>query len=139
MPSLLIKDRPREIHACLIGFAMTSTGSVEVTEGRFAFLPAGSWLNAPEIRASGTGVLEINTSTTFTRPDAFISDSAKFDIADGVMQHVHNLCLEGKPVSDSGTYGSSSSPAQHKNDKHFSGTGVIAVHSSFGGTAIFVR
>lgn len=122
-----------------IGFAMTSTGSVEVTEGRFAFLPAGSWLNAPEIRASGTGVLEINSPTTFTRPDAFISDSAKFDIAGGVMQHVHNLYLEGKPVSDSGTYGSSSSPAQHKNDKHFSGTGVIVVHSSFGGTAIFLR
>ncbi|MBR2839209.1 MAG: hypothetical protein IKE55_10525 [Kiritimatiellae bacterium] len=117
---------------------IASTGGVEVTEGRFAFGPKAKWTDAPRIRAAGTGILEINASATFRRPETYIDGGGKLDLAEGVVQHVRNLWIDGTPAMVSGTYGSSASGAQNKDDVHFAGKGVLYVHSSFsGGMLIF--
>ena len=118
---------------------IASTGSVEVTEGRFAFGPNAEWRGAPSIRAAGTGILEINKSGTFRKPETYIDGDGKIEIAEGVVQHVHNLWIDGSPATASGTYGSSASAAQYKDDEHFSGKGVLHVHSSFSGGILILR
>ena len=115
---------------------VTSTGGVEVTEGRFAFGSNAKWTGASRIRAAGTGVLEINASDTFGRPETYIDGEGKIDLAEGVTQHVGNLWLDGEPVKRCGTYGSSASGAKFKDDTRFSGTGVLIVHSKFVGSCI---
>ena len=109
--------------------AVEATGALDVAEGTFAFTSSGSWANATNVTVRGTGSLSLASSAAFNRKVRVeIADSGKVVIADGVAQRVGMLCINGarKP---GGTWGSSESAADNKDDVHFAGKGVLSVAS----------
>lgn len=115
---------------CAYGAA--GVGSLTVTNGTFAFLENGSWAGCTNVAVYGaSSVLELNASTNLAdRTEVVLASGGKMSLAEGVVQHVGNLWRDGKPIARSGTYGSSASPAEHKDDAYFMGQGVVYVHSS---------
>ena len=109
--------------------AVEATGALDVSEGLFAFTPAGSWANATNVMVRGTGSLSLASSAAFNRKvRVSIADSGKIVLADGVEQRVGSLYINGVRKFG-GTWGSSDSGADNKDDAHFSGPGVLAVAS----------
>ena len=116
--------------------AVEATGALAVVEGPFAFTPAGSWANATNVAVRGTGRLSLASSAAFNRKVRVdIADSGRIALADGVVQRVGSLYINGvrRP---GGTWGSSVSAAKNKDDAHFSGAGVLSVA---GGYIMIVR
>ena len=129
----------------------SSTGNVEVVSGTLVFLRRaktanetfdlkggtanpyfrlaaedGAWPNASKAVVKG-GVLKLEHGKAFGKETAFELNSAgKLQLEAGVRQHCASLTLNGAeaPV---GTYGSTASDAQYKNDDYFTGTGVLKV------------
>ena len=124
---------------CAYGAACT--GSLTVTNGTFACLADGTWAGCTNVTVSGaSSVLELNASTNLAnRTDIVLVSGGKMSLAEGVVQSVGNLWRDGKPVGRSGTYGSSASPAEYKDDTYFTGQGVVDVHSKYGGFSIIFR
>ena len=88
-----------------------------------------------------SGTLEVrNSSAIADRADLSIAagGGAKVELAAGVNEAVAHLYLDGE-MRRVGTYGSTSSPAAHKDDTFFSGTGVLTVLYDVSGTLIKVR
>ncbi|NLC83011.1 MAG: hypothetical protein GX748_17670 [Lentisphaerae bacterium] len=81
-----------------------------------------------------------NSSAIANRADLSIAagGGAKVELAAGVNEAVAHLYLDGE-MRRVGTYGSTSSPAAHKDDTFFSGTGVLTVLYDVSGTLIKVR
>ncbi|OQB37885.1 MAG: hypothetical protein BWY06_02205 [Candidatus Latescibacteria bacterium ADurb.Bin168] len=88
---------------------------------------------------AGTLTVE-NSSAIANRADLSIAagGGAKVELAAGVNEAVAHLYLDGE-MRRVGTYGSTSSPAAHKDDTFFSGTGVLTVLYDVSGTLIKVR
>ena len=139
-----------------------STGVVEVAEGTLTFTSAtggqvnlspesatatmydrslGSWKKASAaVIKGGTLVLEHSQALgkkTDVRFDKMNNAYGKMQLNEGVSQMVHDLYVDGvkQPY---GTYGSTSSSAQYKDDTRFAGSGVLNVVGTLGG-AIIVR
>lgn len=119
-----------------IAKAMSSTGLVEVTEGKLVFAANGSWKNAPEVRVAGTGELVVATRTgsPFDKKTVLeIADTGKLSLADGVSISV-DLFTFGGQTYKSGDFSKSTYPALFAAD---SGSGSVHVISR--GTVVSIR
>ena len=122
----------------------TTTGSITVNEGTLTVANAYTFGdNATNIVVGGSGTLALATSSgisdnaVVTMPAAGV-DTAKISLAAGVNETVGWL-LYGEKVQRVGTYGSTASTAQHKDDTRFSGTGVLTVRRDDSGTVIMLK
>lgn len=117
-----------------------STGTLTVTGGVFAMTANADWLNCTNVTVSGgNAAVEIVKSETFAKKAEFdISEGGKIKIPQpGAVQHASYLFIDGR-LQPGGTWGSSQSPAKHKDDVHFSGAGVLSVLGNIG-TVVVVR
>ena len=122
----------------------TTTGSITVNEGTLTVANAYTFDdNTTSIVVGGTGTLALETSSGIS-DNAVVSmpaagvDTAKISLAAGVNETVGWL-LYGEKVQRVGTYGSTASSAQHKDDTRFSGTGVLTVRRDDSGTVIMLK
>ena len=98
------------------------------------------WLNCTNVTVSGgNAAVEIVKSETFAKKTEFdISEGGKIKIPQpGAVQHASYLFIDDR-LQPGGTWGSSQSPAKHKDDVHFSGAGVLSVLGNIG-TVVVVR
>ena len=130
----------------------TSTGIVEVAEGKITFTRAptsasdnvdltdgaatavneprvrGSWRNASAVVIKGGKMVFEHSDSVGRKTDVVFQKMnnayGKLRLEAGVAQKVQFVYIDGVQQK-SGTYGSSSSSADHKNDTLFEGTGVI--------------
>ncbi len=124
--------------------AFTSTsGSFSVTNGTLAVARDGTFgPNCTNIVVSGNGILALSNSVTIANsatvkmPAAGVS-TAKIHLQAGVMESVGWL-LYGTKVMRVGTYGSTGSGANYKDDTHFSGSGLLRVLHDDRGTMISI-
>lgn len=129
----------------------STTGNIEVVSGTLVFLRRaktngetfdlkggssnpyerladedGAWPNASKIVVCG-GVLKLEHGKAFGKEVAVeLSRTGKLRLEAGVRQSCATLKLDGEAV-ESGTYGSSESSAEHKDDEHFAGPGILRV------------
>ena len=75
------------------------------------------------------GVLGLASQAALGEGSLDIGSGAKLALDFSGQSHVTRLSLDGS-VQAEGSYGSSKSPATHKNDRFFSGTGVIQVSAT---------
>ena len=144
--------------------ASSTTGRLEVVQGRLVFVKAGStpitlsigteaegtyprpsvdasWTNCCEVTVRG-GTLELEHKNTFGRQVAvkFVKTGnayGKINLAEGVSEKVYSLEIDGE-AQRRGTYGATGSGAQHVNDTLFAGGGVLSVvGDGLGMTIIF--
>jgi hypothetical protein len=118
------------------------SGTATVAGGRLVLDGASGSLGASctnVVVDAGTLTVE-NSSAISDRAGLSIAagGGAKVELAAGVNESVGHLHLDGESKRV-GTYGSTSSPAAHKNDTFFSGTGVLTVLYDKSGTLIKVR
>ncbi len=122
----------------------STTGGFTVTNGTLAIARDGTLgPNSTNIVVSGNGTLALSNSVVIAdsavvqMPAAEV-DTAKITLADGVNDIVGWLYY-GNKMQRVGTYGSSSSPAAHKDDTHFAGSGMLTVMHDNSGTMISLR
>ena len=127
-----------------INCAMTSKGAVDVSGGTLEFLPSGSWAGCSNLTVRGTGTLKIAAAGTFsTNTNVRVSSGsgAKIVVADGVVQKVGYMHLDGNELSR-GLYGGANAPVPMANRLSCfdsSSTGVFKVtRGKSGGTVIIV-
>ena len=121
-----------------VGAVMSSTGVVEVTEGRLEFAATAGWPNAAAICvAAGEGVVEANwpvlavtTSQKFKSAALTVVNHGKLEIPSGKRVRVASLMTDDGPV-DAGVYTSATLPGV------ISGGGSLAVGAF--GTILLVR
>ena len=119
-----------------IAKAMSSTGLVEVTEGKLVFAANGSWKNATEVKVAGTGglVVEARTGSPFDKKVVLeIKDAGKLSLADGVSVAVDQFTFGGQTYK-SGDFSKTTHPALFASD---SGSGCVRVVRK--GTMVSVR
>ena len=122
---------------CLNSNSPFWTGALEVREGTLELgklkMPAVS-----EVSVTGGTLLVQPTAELGRKVDVSIN-GGKVDLAEGVTMKCGWLYLDGKAEPEQpGTYGSSLSAAQFKDDEHFSGTGVLWARNG-AGTLMLVR
>lgn len=113
-----------------------SSGELRVGSGTLRF-PAegGSWLGATNVVVAG-GTLSLLRNRVFG-DHAAIDLSGRLELGEGVVQRCATLVTNGVPVTLPGTYGSSLSKAEFKDDERFAGKGILKVGTL--GMCIFVR
>ena len=112
------------------------SGSIEVQQSELVLNTAMPMV--PSLSATG-GKLVITANASFDRHVDVSVDGGKVDLAEGVTMKCGWLYLDGKTEPEQpGTYGSSQSAAQFKDDEHFSGTGVLWARNG-AGTLMLVR
>ena len=126
--------------------ALSTCGDLTVTNGTFAFLEHGSWLNGTNFTVTGVsdsckGRISIASSTTFGKHAVVrLGGKGVLELAAGVVQRCRELYLaDGNgnyQAAASGTWGGVGSGAQHI-DEHFAGAGLLNVRGI--GLAIIVR
>jgi len=119
----------------------TTTGDITVTNGTLAVALANSLGNSTNITVSGAAArLELRASSGIadTATLKIANDGAKVNLLADVSETVGWLYL-GEKMQRAGTYGSTSSGAIHKDDAHFSGTGVLTVLHDQSGTLVSLR
>ncbi len=119
-----------------IAKAMSSTGLVEVTEGKLSFAANGSWKNAPEVKVAGTGelVVETRAGSPFDKKVVVeMTGEGKLSLADGVSLDVEQFTFGGQTYK-SGDFSKATHPALFAAD---SGSGRVRVVRR--GTLVSVR
>jgi len=112
-------------HARTAGETFDLKGGASNPYERFANID-GAWPNASKVIVRG-GVLKLEHGKAFGKKVAIELDKAgKLHLDENVRQGCATLTLDGV-VQDIGTYGSSESAAQYKDDEHFTGPGVLRV------------
>ena len=123
---------------------ITATGTLTVTGGVFALTAKTTWANCTNVTVCGEGaVFELNADSPIdTKAGVRLANGGKMalngdiEVAAGVVWFED----EEEVSAERGTYGSSASNAQFKDDVHFTGTGVLRVTRSKGhGTILLVR
>lgn len=114
----------------------TSTGGLLIDRGTLSITNNACWtgtnvtLTTVNAGSGETKVrLRLFSSDAFATPRktiVTIENDEKIQLKEGVAQTVKDLYL-GTHLSASGTWGSSTSSAMHKDDVHFAGTGVLNV------------
>ena len=120
--------------------SIEATGSLTVTGGVFALVGAATWTKCTNVVVrGGTAVVELNASGALApRVDVSLSDGGKLDLGDvGTVQTAGYLVIDGA-LRPGGTWGSSASAAENKDDVHFSGAGILDVRKNRG-TLLLVR
>lgn len=130
-----LKDFPHVLTA-----TSSSSGMVQVTSGRLTLAaPNGSWTNATAaVVGGGTLVLEHAQAIGRQTDVLFEGTDGRLELAAGVAQKCRDLYFDGIRQRP-GTYGSSQSRAQHKDDARFVGTGVLNVLSDGKGFMLILR
>jgi len=128
----------------------SSSGTVQVTKQKLYFSKRfvdgqnydygeGRWPNASQAVAKGSGTLVFEHSKAIgKKTDVVIDGSGKVQLDAGVSQVCQNLYF-GSARQALGTWGSSASAAEHKDDTRFAGTGVLRVRGEHPGVVIFFR
>ena len=119
-----------------IAKAMSSTGLVEVTEGKLVFASTGSWKNAAEVSVAGTGqlVVQARAGSPFDKKVALtVTGGGKLSLADGVSLAVDKFTFGGQTYK-SGDFTKATWPSLFAAD---SGSGHVHVISR--GTMVCVR
>jgi len=124
--------------------AATSTmGGFVVSNGTLVVGSDGTFgPNSTNIVVGGTGTLTLSNSVSIAnsatvKMPAPGTSTAKISLSAGVNESVGWL-FYGNEMQRVGTYGSTSSGANHKDDTHFSGTGVLRVLHDNSGTMISI-
>ena len=123
--------------------ASTSTaGSFVVSNGTLVVGSNGTFgNNSTNVVVGGTGTLTLSNSVTIA-DSAMLSiangGTAKVNLAAGVNEAVGTLYFGGVQKR-TGTYGSTGSAANVKDDTHFAGTGILTVLHDKSGTMIKVK
>lgn len=119
----------------------TSTGTVEVVSGGALYLAeSGSWCTASKVTVQAGAKLALNGARKLgTKTDLYLA-AANTTVVElptaGVYQPVHDLYIGGVRQK-SGTWGATGSGAQHVDDAHFTGAGVLTVYGDSGTLLIF--
>ena len=114
-----------------------TTGDLLVYSGTVAVAETGGFANVQNIWVYG-GTFELRNGTAV--PDTasvWISEGAKVNLAAGINETVGYL-FYNETTKRVGTYGSTVSTAQHKDDAHFSGSGVLTVLRDNSGTILLL-
>ncbi len=98
--------------------SMTKTGGGSVTIGQ-----APGWTGDTTVT---NGTLVLNTGGLADEGNVVLGDNAVLNLTHGQTDTVKTLTLNGAPAA-AGTWGSSASDADNKNDTFFQGTGVLSV------------
>lgn len=133
-------DAERDDFPHVLTAASSSTGTVQVTAGRLTFAaPNGSWTNAAAVVVKG-GELVLEHSRAIGREtDVFFEGaSGRMELAAGVTQKCRDLYFDGVRQRP-GTYGSSQSGAQYRDDARFAGAGALNVLSDGKGFMLIFR
>ena len=129
-------EKKGELELDLAGVS-DSTGALSVTDGTLAFAENGSWRGASAVTVSG-GTLKLDRKNRIAKTATLSVTGGKVDIAAGVVQRVAAGGLLGDvPMAAGTSYGSSASKAEHKDDVHFSGSGMVITFDP--GTLLIVR
>jgi len=127
----------------------SSSGTVQVVKGKLYFSKSfvdgngndygtGSWPNAAKAVAKGTGTLVFEHRKAIGKNTVVeIADTGKVEIGEGVVQRCAALVTNGVAAKAVGSYGSSQSAAEFKDDIHFAGKGILKVGKS--GMMVVVR
>ena len=100
-------------------YTITKTG-----EGTVALAGANTYTGDTKVEAGTLGLA--GSSTLPDGASLWIASGAKVDLAAGVNETVTNLYLNAE-LAYIGTWGSTSSAADHRNNAYFSGTGILTV------------
>ena len=115
------------VAAGTLTFTSGSGGDVILSDGVTYPRSIGSWPNASEVFASGTGRLVVEHAGAFGRKtDVRISDSATIELADGVSMSCKRLMF-GDEEQSAGTWGAVGNPNVSHTSPRFSGNGVLKV------------
>lgn len=120
----------------------TTYGSFAVTNANAVFTANASWLNPTNGAVSVGGIhggITINSTGTFSKAMDFrLGGTARLTLAEGVTQRCARLYLDGSTIPAApGTWGATGSGAQHVDDVHFAGKGVLKAGG--GGVVIIFR
>ena len=120
--------------ALSIDAPMSSMGGVAVTNGTLTMTSNASWQNPTNatVFVGGNGRLVVSKSGTFSKKMNFdLRENGVLDLSSGARQSCAELYLDGSAEPAAlGTWGASGSGAQHINDVHFAGTGVLDVRGT---------
>ena len=112
---------------------MSTMGGLVVTNGTLTMTANASWLNPTNatvfVGGPNDGRLVIGKSKTFAKTMDFdLREQGVLELANGVRQRCRQLYLDGAAEpAELGTWGATGSGAQHVDDSHFAGTGVLDV------------
>lgn len=122
-----------------LDLALSSTGTVEVTEGTLALTANGSWAFCTNVTVSGSGTYSVAAARAFSRKASVsISDDGKVEIAAGVTLVCKGLYLGGSDVEmPAGTYSRTAAPEAYR--KYFAGDGVLVSRGTRPGMVFVVR
>ena len=115
-------------------YTITKTGEGTVVLAGVNAFTGDTYVEAGTLGLAGSSTLPDSASL-------WIASGAKVDLAAGVNETVSNLYLNAE-LAYIGTWGGSSSAAQHRNDAYFSGTGSLTVLDGpvgIDGTLLIVR
>ncbi len=121
----------------------TSYGAFCVSNGALIVSGTGTFgMNSTNIVVGGTGTLTLSNAVAIAdsavvRMPAVGISTAKINVAPGVVERVGWL-FYGDKMQRVGTYGATGSGANHVDDTHFSGNGVLKVLHDNSGTMISV-
>ena len=115
---------------------MSSMGGVVVTNGTLTMTSRASWRNPTNatvfVGGPNDGRLVVSKSGTFSKRMNFdLREQGVLELSGGVRQACAELYLDGsaEPAA-TGTWGASGSGAQHVDNDHFAGTGVLYVRGN---------
>ncbi len=119
--------------------ALSSTGSVEVTEGTFAMTANSSWNNCTNVSVSGTGVFQAASARPFSRKAVVsVSEDGKIEIPAGVTIWCRTLYLGGSAVEvPPGRYSRTEGPEEYRS--YFAGDGALVTRGTHLGTTVVIR
>ncbi len=119
--------------------ALSSTGTVAVTEGTFAMTANSSWINCTNVSVSGTGVFLAASARPFSRKATVsVSEEGKIEIPAGVTVGCRTLYL-GDPAVEMppGRYSSKEGPEGYR--AYFAGDGALVTRGTHLGTTVVIR
>ena len=108
----------------------TTTGDIIVSNGTLVVEASAGFSASTNVVVAG-GTLELRTATSLADSASLsiLDGGAKLKIGTNLTENVNRLFLGGRPLAR-GTYGSSSSSADTRDDAHFSGSGKLLVLSN---------
>ena len=113
-----------------------------MTGGVFALTAKTTWANCTNVTVCGEGsVFELNANSPIdTKAGVRLADGGKMALNGDIEVKAGVVWFEDEEEvsAERGTYGSSASNAQFKDDVHFTGTGVLRVTRSKGRGAILL-
>jgi autotransporter-associated beta strand protein len=109
-----------------LGGTNLHTGATTVSGGTLTVNVGSSLVNSTNIYVTGGTLRILGTACVSDAATLSIADGAKVYMGAGLVETVNTLVLSGGRKAK-GTWGSSSSGAEHVDDAHFSGTGVVYV------------